>query len=294
MEEQETMETYIEKANTLIEALPYIRDFSGKTIVIKYGGSAMVDEHLRVNVIRDVVLMRLVGINPVIVHGGGKHITELSERLGIQSSFLNGLRVTDPETMKVTQMVLAGLINKDLVAEIELHGGKACGISGKDGNLIRAKKLRAKNEGDDYGLVGEILSINPDLLNILEREGYVPVISPIGVDSEGKSLNINADVSAARIAEELGAEKLIYLTDVDGILEEEGSPETLLRHLDERAIATYKEEGVIKGGMIPKVDACLRALRNGVNKVHIINGTIIHALLLEIFTEKGIGTEIVA
>lgn len=282
------MERFIEKAKTLVEALPYIRLFNGKTIVIKYGGSAMIEDMLRSHVLEDIVLMRLVGINPVVVHGGGKHITELSKRLGIESKFVNGLRVTDSETMMVTQMVLAGLINKDIVADIALLGGKACGISGKDGSLIMAKK---KTDAD-YGLVGEIESVNAELLRILEANSYIPVISPVGTDDQGDSLNINADVAAARIAEELKAEKIIYLTDVDGILKNKKDPSTLIPFVTASGIEALKRDGTIESGMIPKVDACVRALNRGVGKVHIINGTVPHALILEVFTNSGIGTEI--
>ncbi|MEK6794580.1 MAG: acetylglutamate kinase [Spirochaetota bacterium] len=285
------MERYIEKAKTLVEALPYIRLFNGKTIVIKYGGSAMVEDALRSHVLEDIVLMRLVGINPVVVHGGGKHITELSKRLGIESKFVNGLRVTDSETMMITQMVLAGLINKDIVADIALLGGKACGISGKDGGLIMATK-KSDTSGTDYGFVGDIEQVNPELLRILEENSYIPVVSPVGTDDQGDSLNINADVAAARIAEELKAEKIIYLTDVDGILRNKKDPSTLIPVVSASGIETLKREGIIESGMIPKVDACVRALNRGVGKVHIINGTVPHALILEVFTDSGIGTEI--
>lgn len=289
----EDLKKHLAKAQTLIEALPYIREFNGKTVVIKYGGSAMVEDELSTKVIEDVVLMRLVGINPVIVHGGGKHISEVSNKMGLESRFLNGLRVTDHETMKVTQMVLAGLVSKDIVAKIELYGGKACGISGKDGSLIEAVKKEG-DAGEDYGLVGEIKKVNPELLSILEREGYIPVVSPIAVDHEGKSLNINADIAAARIAEELKAEKIIFLTDVDGIMQNPDDPSTIISHIGFNRVDELIEEGVIKGGMLPKVSSCVRAIKEGVRKVHIINGTIPHALMLEVFTEKGVGTEITA
>jgi acetylglutamate kinase len=285
------MQQYIDKANILVEALPYIREFYGKTIVIKYGGSAMIRDDLRSDVLEDIVLMRLVGINPVVVHGGGKHITELSAKLGLQSKFVDGLRVTDPDTMMVTQMVLAGLINKDIVADIALLGGKACGISGKDGNLLRAKKLLGPH-GADYGLVGDITDVNVELLDIFRTNGYIPVVSPIGTDEHGDSLNINADVAAARIGEALRAEKIIYLTDVDGILRDRKDPKTLISKIDVDGIERLKQDGIIEAGMIPKVDACVCALKNGVGKVHIINGTIPHAIILEVFTESGIGTEI--
>ncbi len=284
------MQKRIEKANLLIEALPYIREFQDKTVVIKYGGSAMVSTVLRQKVLEDIALMNFMGINVVIVHGGGKHITEISSRLGIKSEFVNGLRVTDSETMMVTQMVLAGLINKDIVADINLHGSKACGLSGKDGSLILAKKK--SDDGVDYGFVGEVVSINSDLLNIMKDNGYISVVSPLGVDENGDSLNINADVVAARIAQELKANKVIYLTDVDGLFMDKDDDTTLISSLDVETCKELKEEGVIAGGMIPKIDACMKALESGVEKVHIINGTIEHAIILEMFTDSGIGTQI--
>ncbi len=285
------MQKRIEKANLLIEALPYIREFQDKTVVIKYGGSAMVSSVLRDKVLEDIALMNFMGINVVIVHGGGKHITEISQRLGIKSEFVNGLRVTDSETMMVTQMVLAGLINKDIVADINLHGSKACGLSGKDGSLILAKK-KSDDDGVDYGFVGEIISINSDLLNIMRDNGYISVVSPLGVDENGDSLNINADVVAARIAQEVRANKVIYLTDVDGLFMDKDDESTLISSLNVERCETLKKSGVIAGGMIPKIDACMRALESGVEKVHIINGTIEHAIILEMFTDSGIGTQI--
>lgn len=285
------MQKRIEKANLLIEALPYIREFQDKTVVIKYGGSAMISSVLREKVLEDIALMNFMGINVVIVHGGGKHITEISERLGIKSEFVNGLRVTDSETMMVTQMVLAGLINKDIVADINLHGSKACGLSGKDGSLILAKKKSA-DDGVDYGFVGEIISINSDLLNIMKDNGYISVVSPLAVDEKGDSLNINADVVAARIAEELKANKVIYLTDVDGLFMDKDDDTTLISSLNVGRCRELKEQGIIAGGMIPKIDACMKSLESGVEKVHIINGTIEHAIILEMFTDSGIGTQI--
>ncbi len=285
------MQKRIEKANILIEALPYIREFQGKTVVIKYGGSAMVSSVLRQKVLEDIALMNFMGINVVIVHGGGKHITEISQRLGIKSEFVNGLRVTDRDTMMVTQMVLAGLINKDIVANIILHGAKACGLSGKDGSLILAKKKSA-DDGVDYGFVGEIISINSELLDIMKDSGYISVVSPLAVDENGDSLNINADVVAARIAQELKANKVIYLTDVDGIFMDKDDDTTLINSLNIQRCRELKDKGIISGGMIPKIDACMKALEHGVEKVHIINGTIEHAIILEMFTDSGIGTQI--
>ncbi len=286
------MQKYIEKANLLIEALPYIREFSNSTVVIKYGGSAMTDDNLRHKVLEDIVLMNLLGIHVIIVHGGGKHITELSSRLGIKSEFVNGLRVTDSDTMMVTQMVLAGLINKDIVADIGIIGAKACGLSGKDGSLISAKKKQSDN-GVDYGFVGEITAINTDLLNIMKTNGYISVVSPLAIDENGDSLNINADVVAARIAQEIKANKIIYLTDVDGLFMDKNDSQTLISSIDIEKCTKLKKDGIIDGGMIPKIDACIKALESGVEKVHIINGTIEHAIILEMFTDSGIGTEIV-
>lgn len=286
------MQKYIEKANVLIEALPYMRIFNGKSVVIKYGGSAMADEKLRKKVLEDIVLMRLVGINVVIVHGGGKHITELSEKLGIESTFRDGLRVTDEASMMVAQMVLAGLINKDIVADLSILGAKACGFSGKDGRLIEAVK-KVNIDGSDYGLVGDIVNINTDLLDIMCEKNYISVVSPIAFDKNGESLNINADVAAAMIAKALQAEKIVYLTDIDGILTDKNDPKTLLNSIDTKKAEDLKEKGIITSGMIPKIDACINALNSGVKKVHIINGKVPHAIILEMFTDMGIGTEIV-
>lgn len=280
-------------ADILVEALPYIRKFTGKTVVVKYGGSAMIDPSLSAKVMQDIILMQYVGIIPVIVHGGGKHISEISLRMGVESAFLNGLRVTDAETMKITQMVLAGLVNKDIVSQLEQMGAKACGLSGKDGNMIRAKRKVGK-QGEDYGLVGEITEVDVSLIKTLQEKHFIPVISPLGSGPDGESLNINADVAAARIAQALNAEKIVFLTDVNGILTDKNDSATLVRNLTPSAAEELIKTGVIAGGMIPKIESCIAALRNGVRKVHILNGTAEHALLLETFTDEGIGTEIAA
>ncbi len=285
------MQHLISKAETLVEALPYLRKFAGSTMVIKYGGSSMSDEHLRNSTLQNIVLMKYLGLNPVIVHGGGKHISDLLVRLGIKPVFADGLRVTDKETMKVTQMVLAGQVNKDLVSHIHEAGGKACGLSGKDGRLIVAEKI--KHPSHDYGYVGEITEVNVELIKTLEASGYIPVISPIAEGPDGESLNINADVAAAEIAIALKAQKIIFLTDVNGILKDKNDPNSTFSHLNPRQVADLQAQGILNEGMLPKMNSCIKALQEGVKKVHIINGTIPHSLLLEIFTESGIGTEIV-
>lgn len=286
-----TLQEAILKAQTLVEALPYIKYFAGSTIVIKYGGSAMSDEKLRNATLQNIVLLKYLGLNPVIVHGGGKHITDLLTQIGKKSEFLDGLRVTDLETMKITQMVLAGQVNKDIVSHIHEAGGKACGLSGKDGRLIVAKKLELP--GKDYGYVGEITQVNPELIFLLERGGYIPVISPIAVGENGQTLNVNADVAAAEIAIALKANKIIFLTDVNGILRDRNDPNSTISHLTPAQVIELEEKGVLNEGMLPKMKSCIKALNSGVRKVHIINGTLQHSLLLEIFTVSGIGTEIV-
>lgn len=286
------MKRAIQKAETLVEALPYIKEFSGSTIVVKYGGSAMNDKELRESTLKNIVLLKYLGMRPVIVHGGGKHITELLKRVGKESKFLDGLRVTDEETMKFTQMVLAGQINKDMVSDIHKAGGKACGLSGKDGHLLEAKKM--DNGSKDYGFVGEITKVNVELIDLVHSGGFIPVISPIAVSPEGTSLNINADIAAAEIAIALKAEKVIYLTDVNGILKNRDEPNSTISHLTPTEVEKLEKEGVLNEGMLPKMKSCIRALKLGVNKVHIINGTVPHSMLLEIFTQSGIGTEIVS
>lgn len=291
------MKKLLEKANILIESLPYIRNFYGKTFVIKYGGAAQIDEGLKKCFAQDVVLFNFIGIRTVIVHGGGPKISETMKRMGKEPTFVQGQRVTDKETMDIVEMVLGGLINKEIVSFINSHGGKAVGLSGKDGGLIRAKKklLRKSSKKNeeviDIGLVGEVQEINPEILNSLERDGFIPVISPIGVNGAGDALNINADYVASAIASSLKAEKLLLLTDVPGIKDGSGNVLSTLNKLD---IMEMINEGVIGGGMLPKVQACTRAIDNGVKKTHIVDGRVPHSLLLEIFTNEGIGTEIVA
>ncbi len=283
------------KVQVLIEALPFIRQFQNKTLVIKYGGSAMTEEGLQDAVMLDVTLMRYVGMRPVIVHGGGPQIDQVIRSQGLQPRFVDGLRVTDAATMRIVEMVLVGDINSGLVSMINRHQGSAVGLSGKDGGLIQARKLeyvRRGSEGEeriDLGQVGEVVKVNPRLLLTLEEAGFIPCIAPIGTDGEGNTYNINADLVAGEIAAALVAEKLILLSDTDGILDREGN---LLSTLDRKGIAQQIQEGVITKGMLPKVQACLRALEGGVSKAHIINGKVPHSLLLEIFTERGVGTQI--
>jgi acetylglutamate kinase len=277
----------LQKAQILIEALPYIRRFYGKTMVIKYGGGAMAKGPEEKALAEDIVLMWYVGIKPILVHGGGPQIGDLLKRLGKKSSFIQGMRVTDEETMEVVEMVL-NKINKDLVYLINRYGGKAVGLSGKDARLLRARKLIHREF--DLGLVGEVQEVNVELLEALQKEGFIPVIAPIGVGEDGTPYNINADMVAGAVAGALRAEKLILLTDVPGISDEEGN---LIQSLRSERAEELIQKGVIQGGMIPKVRCCLEALNLGVSKAHIIDGTLPHALLLEVFTDKGIGTEIV-
>ena len=291
------METPVQQANVLIEALPYIRQFSGKTVVVKYGGHAMTDEALRHSFARDIVLLKYVGMHPVVVHGGGPQIGETMQRLGLKPQFVEGLRVTDTETMDVVEMVLGGKLNKEIVATINLHGGQAVGLSGKDANLITATKKYLHRQGAqqgtpallDIGWVGEVKAVNSTIIDVLEANGFIPVIAPTGVGEQGESYNINADTVAGDIAVALKAEKLLFLTDVAGILDRDSK---LLSSLDPAAIAALKRDGVIDGGMLPKVEACLKALTHGVAKTHIIDGRVPHAVLLELFTDRGVGTEI--
>ncbi len=281
-------------AKVLIEALPYIQKFSGKTVVIKYGGNAMVDENLKSSFARDMVLLKLVGINPVIVHGGGPQIGKLLEKLGKKSEFIDGMRVTDSETMDVVEMVLGGLVNKEIVQLINQHGGRAIGITGKDGGLIHAKRLkitRATPELEvpeiiDLGHVGEVVGINPGLLNHLKEERFIPIIAPIGIGEDGEALNINADFVAGKIAAVLGAEKLILLTNTAGV-KKDGQLLTGLKHQE---IEELISSGVIEGGMLPKVNCAWDAISSGVKTAHIIDGRVQHAVLLELFTDQGVGT----
>ena len=287
------MQRNIEKAQLLVEALPYIRNLSGKTIVIKFGGNAMIDEKLKEMFAEDVVLTKFIGMSPVVVHGGGPQINEVMDKMGKKPVFIEGIRITDGETMDIVEMVLGGKINKELVNRINQHGGNAVGLTGKDGGLIRARKLRTprKSRGIDRGLVGEVESISPNIIRSLEQSRFIPVIAPIGVDSKGKTYNINADTAAGAIAATLKAEKLIFLTDVKGILDRDGK---LISTLTRKQALRLIKSGVITSGMLPKVRACLAAIDGGVQKTHIIDGRINHSILLEIFTKKGIGTEIVA
>ncbi|MHA1727529.1 MAG: acetylglutamate kinase [Promethearchaeota archaeon] len=282
------MKDYIEKAKVLIEALPYIKEFRGKVFVIKYGGSAMKNTATKESIMEDIVLMKLVGIRPVLVHGGGSVITKVMKRMGIKPNFINGLRVTDADTMEIVEMVLAGKVNKGIVSEIQGHNLNAIGICGKDGNTLLAKKK--KTEGYDLGYVGEVVKVNTDLLNGLINNDIIPVIAPIGKDEEGNTYNINADSAASAIASALKAEKLLYLTDVEGVLRDINDSSSLISVLKLGEISEYLENKTISGGMIPKVECCTKAVRNGVNMVHILDGRVEHSLLLEIFTKKGLGT----
>ncbi|MGE0873327.1 MAG: acetylglutamate kinase [Burkholderiales bacterium] len=281
-----------DKARILAEALPYIRRFHGKTIVVKFGGNAMVDVQLQAGFARDVVLLKLVGMNPVVVHGGGPQIEQLLKRLDIKSSFVQGMRVTDAATMDVVEMVLGGAVNKDIVTLINQAGGKAVGLTGQDGAFIRARKLLmpAKDQPSGYvdlGLVGEIESIDPGVINALEVGGFIPVVAPIGVGEDGASYNINADLVAGKLAEVLKAEKLVMLTNTPGVLDAKGK---LLTGITPRDIDDMLADGTLSGGMLPKISSALDAARSGVRSVHIIDGRVPHALLLEVLTDQGVGT----
>jgi acetylglutamate kinase len=292
------MKESIEKAKILAESLPYIREFYNKTVVIKYGGHAMVDEELKKNFALDIILMKYIGINPVIVHGGGPQINEVLDRMQIEPSYIEGMRVTDTETMDVVEMVLVGKVNKEIVGLINQHGGKAVGLSGRDGDLIRAKKMTVQKSqaGDapseliDLGRVGEVTGVNPDILQTIEVQDFIPVIAPVGVGEDNFSYNINADLVAGAVAVHLKAAKLILLTDVAGVLDKDSQ---LLPSLSSREVDRLMASGAIAGGMIPKVKCCQAALAGGVAKTHIIDGRVEHAILLEIFTRQGVGTEIV-
>ncbi len=285
------MEKLIEKASVLVEALPYIRRFFGKTFVVKYGGHAMVYENLRNSFAKDIAILKYIGINPVIVHGGGPQIDSMLSQLGIKSEFVCGLRVTDDKTMDIVEMVLVGKVNKEIVNLLNMNGGVAVGISGKDGRTILAKKLNLKEKPDiDIGRVGEVHMINPSLIDSLSKDGFIPVIAPVGVDEDGYTYNINADFVASKVACALKAEKLIFLTDVPGVSSFEGE---VLPTLSVSQVDKMIEAGTIKGGMIPKVRCCVEAVKGGVKKAHIIDGRLEHAVILEIFTKRGIGTEII-
>ncbi|MBO8169434.1 MAG: acetylglutamate kinase [Thermoanaerobacteraceae bacterium] len=290
----------MEKTNILIEALPYIKKFYGKTVVIKYGGHAMINCELKQAVIKDIVLMKLVGMHPIIVHGGGPEISKMLDRVGKQSRFVNGLRVTDAETMEIVEMVLAGKINKEIVSLINQHGGSAVGLSGKDAFLITAKPKEVFVENEhgekvtaDLGHVGEVVSINPEILTTVIERGYIPVVAPVGVGENGESYNINADTVAGELARAIQADKLVLLTDVEGIMRDSHDPSTLISTLAVSQVPGLIKDGTISGGMIPKVECCVRALEGGVRRTHIIDGRLRHSLLLEIFTDEGIGTMVV-
>lgn len=283
------MANEILKAEVLIEAIPYIRRFAKSIVVVKYGGSAMVDEQLKKSVIQDIAMLKYIGLQPIVVHGGGKEITSLLDRLGKKSEFLDGLRVTDKETADVAEMVLCGSIGKNLVDELQAVGINAAGISGKDGrSLLCSRKLDEK--GRDLGYVGQIDHVDTNLLDTLLASNFVPVVSPIGVDGAGNTYNINADYAASAVAGALSAQKLIFLTDVEGILKDKDDPSSILRTLSEKQALSFIADGTIKGGMIPKVQCCLDGLEKGVESVHVLDGRVPHAILLEIFTTKGVGT----
>ncbi|HTY17855.1 MAG TPA: acetylglutamate kinase [Myxococcota bacterium] len=279
------VQALIDKARVLIEALPYMRRFLDKTIVIKYGGAAMKDAELRASFAVDVVLLKHIGVRPVIVHGGGPQIGATLERLGKESRFVDGLRVTDDETMDVVEMVLGGKVNREIVALVQRGGGKAVGLTGSDGDMLRVK--RRLRDGRDIGRVGEVTAVDADAITAVADAGFVPVIAPIGVGTDGLTYNVNADEAAGAIAQALGAEKLILLTDVEGVLGPDGA---LLPELSREEARKLIAEGVIRGGMIPKVECCLAALAGGVPRAHVIDGRVVHAVLLEIFTDRGVGT----
>lgn len=270
-------------AEIIISALPYIRKFRDKIFVIKYGGAAQIDENLKANFARDIVLLHMVGIKIIVVHGGGKKINETLDKIGITSEFKDGLRVTSKECVEVTEMVLSGLVNKEITALLNQNGAPSIGISGKDGDLLKAKFLNEKK----YGFVGVIDEVNTKFINDLLEKGYLPVIAPLATDENGVSYNINADLCASKVASALKADKVIFLSDIDGVLDKEGN---LISKLDEKLINKFKKDGTISGGMIPKMDACLECVKSGAHSAHIINGKIPHSLLLELFTDDGIGS----
>lgn len=278
-----------DKAKILSEALPYIKQFFDKTIVIKFGGNAMIDEQLKSSFAKDVVLLKLVGMNPVVVHGGGPQINEHLEKIGKKGEFINGVRVTDEETMDVVEMILGGQINKEIVHQINIHGGKAVGLTGQDGNFIHASKLDKDKDGKkiDLGYVGKIESIDPSLIDFLDTGDFIPVIAPIGIGSDGKTYNINADVVAGKLAEVLMAEKLILMTNTKGVLDNQNN---LITGIKPNDIETLIKDGTLSGGMLPKIESAMDAAKGGVNSVHIIDGRVEHALLLEILTNQGVGT----
>lgn len=282
---------YVDKAEVLIEALPYIQRFNRKIVVVKYGGSAMLDESLKMDVVKDVVLLKLVGFKPIIVHGGGKEISRWAKKAGLESRFVNGLRVTDQETMEIAEMVLSR-VNQDLVTLVQSLGVKAVGISGKDGGLLQVEKKLS--EGQDIGFVGEIKEVHPKLLKDLLEKDFLPIVFPIGYDNEYRTYNINADDAACAIARSMNAEKLAFLSDIEGVYRDQNDPKSLISVLYAHEARALIEEGIVGGGMIPKLQNCISAVEQGVSRVHILDGRIPHSLLLEIFTKQGVGTAILS
>ena len=280
----------LEKAEILVEALPYIKEFSGKRVVIKYGGAAMQDCALKQKVMQDIVLMKYVGMHPIVVHGGGPDINAMLKRLDIKSSFIDGLRVTDLDTMEIVEMVLGGKVNKEIVTGLNASGGKAIGISGKDDGLLKARPI---DDTGKMGFVGEVCQVNPQIIETLIENGYIPVIAPIGIDNEQQSYNINADLAAAALAVALKADKLVLLTDVPGLLQNPKDSESLISVLKVSQVPDYIADGTIAGGMIPKVQCCVEAVTGGVGRTHIIDGRVPHSILLEIFTDEGVGTMVI-
>lgn len=282
--------TALEKAEILVEALPYIKDFYGKRVVIKYGGAAMVEDQLKEKVMQDIVLMKFVGMKPIVVHGGGPEINQMLKRLDIRSEFVNGLRVTDNKTMEIVEMVLGGKVNKEIVSGLNASGGCAVGISGKDGHLIEAEPIDPSGQ---MGFVGQITQINPGIIETMIDNGYIPVIAPIGIGAEQETYNINADLVASAIAVAINADKLVLLTDVPGLLQDPDDPDSLISILAISEVEALVSDGTIAGGMIPKVGCCVESVKGGVGHTHIIDGRVPHSLLLEIFTRQGIGTMVV-
>lgn len=280
----------LEKAGILVEALPYIKEFHGKRVVIKYGGAAMIDCELKEKVMQDIVLMKYVGMHPIVVHGGGPEINAMLARLNLKSEFVNGIRVTDQDTMEVVEMVLGGKVNKEIVSGLNASGGKAIGISGKDGQLIMAAPTE---NSEQMGFVGTVKQINPEIIETIIENGYIPVIAPIGTDEDRNSYNINADLVAAAIAVAVKADKLVLLTDVPGLLRDPHEPDSLISVLKTSEVENYIEQGVISGGMAPKVECCVEAVTGGVGRTHIVDGRVPHSILLEVFTRQGVGTMVV-